>query len=328
MNTKITLTANGNMAPNQVIDLGIKYESVGDTLTFNIPEAYVPYHHYLVFYMKRKETILLPVNNLVFTITTTITRNPGTYEMIFVATEDKVIDGDINGARKVFVSSTMLGTVQDSFLKDPVTTEELDPNLQIVYDSLLDLRSDLQTKLENDYWRGAAYVPDVDSEGNISWSRTDGQNIMIPETQNIRGPQGQQGPFYTPAEKSDEPGVLQFSPSQEGMAPVADVDFNPLIEQASANYLQENLRPTVNEEMNKKFRWIWDSKKKEFYIFADSDSSNVQTDFVLDKLRDEFAEVGKKYVDQEVDKVIQEVQELEEKVDLISHQGFSWIVIE
>ena len=132
MNTKITITANGNVAPNKVIDLGFKYENVGDVITFEIPEEYKKYHHYLVFYMKRKDTILLPVNDLTFKVSTTITRNPGTYEIVFIATESMVVNGDINQARKVFVSNTMIGIVKDNFLQDPAPEDFVDPNLQII----------------------------------------------------------------------------------------------------------------------------------------------------------------------------------------------------
>ena len=172
MITKITILSNGNIAPNQTIKLGKQHESVGDILRFDIPKMYHGYHYYLALYMKKQDTILLPVNysNGLFDliISSTITRNSGTYEMVFLATEKKVVDGNVNDARKVFVSTTMYGYVEDNPVDDPVIDTEMDANLQIIYDELLDLRDEILEDLETDYYRGASYIPEVDANGIIS----------------------------------------------------------------------------------------------------------------------------------------------------------------
>lgn len=198
MNTKVSITLNGNVAPNKVIDLGYKYENVGDTIQFIIPNEYMGFYSYLAFSMKKMETILLPVNLneegiLTFYVTTTITKNPGTYQIIFLCTEGVVENGDIDGARKVFVSNTMTGTVKDNFLVDPVAKEEQDENVKIFYDRLNLLAETLENNLKNDYYKGAYYIPRVDDIGYISWSRSDGKDIDIPASQNITGPTGKSG---------------------------------------------------------------------------------------------------------------------------------------
>lgn len=273
MNTKITITANGNIAPNKVIDLGFKYENVGDVITFEIPEELKKYHHYLAFYMKRKDTILLPVNDLTFKVSTTITRNPGTYEIVFIATESVVINGDINQARKVFVSNTMIGIVKDNFLQDPVPEDFVDPNLQIIYDKLWDLYDDLTTKNEDDYWRGAAYIPEVAEDGTITWTRTDGKDILIPVPQNIRGPQGVQGPYYSP--DIDENGHLFWKHSQEGMPEINDYDILSVIKDTTTDYVEQNfdekVSPMVKDKVEKTIQLKWNNDTKELFIYIDED---------------------------------------------------------
>ena len=272
MNTKITITANGNVAPNKVIDLGFKYENVGDVITFEIPEEYKKYHHYLVFYMKRKDTILLPVNDLQFKVSTTITRNPGTYEIVFIATESMVVNGDINQARKVFVSNTMIGIVKDNFLQDPAPEDFVDPNLQIIYDKLWDLYDDLTTKNEDDYWRGAAYIPEVLEDGTIKWTRTDGKDILIPAPQNIRGPQGFQGPYYSPDVRD---GILFWKHSQPDMPEINEYDILSAIKDTTTDYVEANfdkkVKPMVDEKVDNTIQLKWDKETRELFIYVAED---------------------------------------------------------
>lgn len=277
MITKITILSNGNIAPNHTIKLGKQHESVGDILRFDIPNMYHGYHYYLALYMKKHDTILLPVNyvNGVFDliITSAITRNSGTYEMIFLATEQKVVDGNINDVRKVFVSTTMYGYVEDNFVEDPVIDTEMDANLQIIYDELLDLKAEILEDLETDYYRGAAYIPDVDENGVISWSRSDAQDINIPEPRNITGPQGKQGPYYQPSETD---GVINWEKSQEGMPNVDSVDLKPMVAKATDDYLDANLKSEVNTAVDAKFKFTWDPVNQILYITTEDYEENVE----------------------------------------------------
>ena len=50
----------------------------------------------------------------------------------------------------------------------------------------------LNLKLEKGELDGATFVPNLDEEGNLSWSNN--KNLENPQTQNIRGPQGVMGP--------------------------------------------------------------------------------------------------------------------------------------
>lgn len=50
----------------------------------------------------------------------------------------------------------------------------------------------IQNKVNNGEFNGATYLPNVDADGNISW--TNNKGLENPSSQNIRGPQGIQGP--------------------------------------------------------------------------------------------------------------------------------------
>lgn len=51
--------------------------------------------------------------------------------------------------------------------------------------------TNIQDKVNNGEFNGATYLPNVDAEGNISW--TNNKGLENPSSQNIRGPQGIQG---------------------------------------------------------------------------------------------------------------------------------------
>ena len=51
--------------------------------------------------------------------------------------------------------------------------------------------TDIKTKVENGDFDGATFLPNVDTEGNVSW--TNNKGLENPTPQNIKGPQGPQG---------------------------------------------------------------------------------------------------------------------------------------
>ena len=285
MNTKITITLNGRVAPQQSFQLGYKYENVGDTLTFIIPSKYYPYHHYLAFQRQltdeeiADEVVapinLLPVNlidgQLVFTISNAITYYAGTYKLVFLSTESVVENGNIEEAHQVFVSNEFEGYVIDSFLKDPINDEVIDPNLQTIYDDLLDLRKELEQKLADNYYQGDYFLPSVNEYGWLSWTIQSGfanqlPEEMMPENRNLTGPRGPVGGHYTP---NIVEGVVSWTASLTDMPTIESVDLKPLIQASTNSYLEQNLRPIVNETVNQKFQWRWDDENQILYIKTD-----------------------------------------------------------
>lgn len=256
MITKITIGLNGGVAPNKLFTLGYKYENVGDILEFTIPREYREYHIYLALHMEKHDTIVLPLNKVdnafQFIISSTVTQYPGTYEMILLATGEPIEDSDINNANVVFVSNTMSGIVIDNFLEDPLGPEELEPNLKIVYEELLTLRDALQQALEEGAFIGPYYKPSVDENCYLTWSISKDKDMVIPDPVNVKGPEGEQGPYYLP---EMEDGVLGWTQSQEDMPTIEGTDLKPLIKTASDAYLDENLEGVVEAKVNAKFRW-------------------------------------------------------------------------
>lgn len=313
MNTKITITKNGNYSPNRVFNFGYKYENVGDTLEFLIPTEYSKnYHHYLVFHMKKHEPIILPVNNidgtLRFYITSTITRNPGTYTFIFLSTEREVIDGDIDNAKKVFVSNEMTGVVTDNFLNDPISDETLgdkeyydgyfggETNLEVFYDAMRDLYLDLQDKVITGYYKGDFYLPYwKDAEAvTLSWKHyvwdatnktwivttreEEGEGSLIPADSMLRGLTGN---YYKPMAETTEDGELQWQGYDHAHRPFADAtpvttNFTAPIEKAASQYIEKvfdtkvdpKVEASVNKAVDNAIQFEWDDDKQILHITA------------------------------------------------------------
>ena len=272
MNTKITITSNGNVSPNIVFDLGNKYESVGDTLEFVIPREYrtETNHYYLTFKMKRMETIILPVNNFIFEIGRTITEHPGTYDIIFLATKNAVINGDIESAKTVFISNTMKGAVKDNYLQDPITDTTPDPNIELYYNKLDALSDQLKYNMDNKVYQGDYYMPHVDEFGYLTWTIMEGDASAIPTPSNLTGPTG---PYYIPAIVDGE---LQWNKSNNDIPDIAAVDLDAIIEGHTDDYLDENfalktepmIQKAVVEEVDNTFKFYWNEETKELFIYS------------------------------------------------------------
>ena len=275
MNTKITLTSNGNYSPNVVFDLGNKYESVGDTLEFIIPSIYkqTTNHCYLAFKMKRMETIILPVENYVFHITRTVTDRAGTYDMIFLITENEIVNGDIDGAVKLYVSNTMKGVVKDNFLTDPITEEVTDKNIELYYNKLDALYDDLNQRVETNYYKGDYYKPSVDENGYLTWAIKEGYASETPTPQNITGPQGPQGGYYSPLIENS---VINWEPSQSNLPSIESTDLKPAIKNATDDYLDANLKKEVSAAVDAKFKFVWDEANQTLYIYTEDYKSEVE----------------------------------------------------
>ena len=268
MNIQIRLTSNGNYSPNVEFDLGNKYESVGDTMEFILPDAYKnpTYHCYLVFKMKKLPTLIFPVVDYKFTITRTITEYPGVYDIIFLITQNEIVNGDIDEAVRLYVSNTMHGKVRDNFLTDPITKDIPDPNIELYYNKLDALADQLTYNDENNIYKGDYYKPSVDEVGVLSWEIKQGVASEIPQSRSIRGPQGIQGGYYQPAEEN---GTIKWNASQEDLPEVSDINLLPYVENASNAYLDSHLKNEVSAAVDAKFKFTWDDENQILYIYTE-----------------------------------------------------------
>ena len=72
-------------------------------------------------------------------------------------------------------------------------TRILNENSRIANETQRDIYyTGIQNKVNNGEFNGATFTPSVDEDGNISW--TNNKGLENPSSQNIRGPQGIQGP--------------------------------------------------------------------------------------------------------------------------------------
>ena len=278
----ITILSNGSYSPNSIIDLGNKYENVGDQLIFNIPEDYKPGHnnfaYYLTFKMTKKDRILLPIavinNQLIFTITTSITKYSGTYEIIFLATETEIVDANDESNSIVFVSNVMQGEVRDNFLTNPVTTETLDENLKTIYDQLMALYNTVDYKLTHDQFMGPYYYPEI-TDGVISWTReqTSDEQPPLPAAVDIRGPRGYNGNYYRPTIAD---GIIKWTGYkwQDGTyiidpdaAAVEDYNLTTDINAAVEAQCDLDLPDLVEKGLDERIKFEYDTTTQTLYIY-------------------------------------------------------------
>ena len=295
MNTKITITLNGRIAPNQKFQLGYKFENVGDTLQFIIPTKYQPYNHYLAFQripteeeleeMEEGQTLptqILPVNfidgQLVFTISNVITQEAGTYKMIFLSTERKIVDGDIEEAHQVFVSDEFEGFIIDNFLTNPVNPEEQDPNLEVYYEKLDKLYNELEQKDADDFWRGDYFKPSVNEDGYLSWERKEGTAIdePLPESRNLTGPRGgyyepliQEGQLTWTIKQKEDINDMQV-PEPTNIDAMVETHTEDYIEEVFDEKVDPKVAVAATNAINTLFRWEWDEANQILRIYTDN----------------------------------------------------------
>lgn len=300
MIANITILENGSYSPNQEVFFGNKYDNLKNNyLVLTIPNEYRNYYHYM-YGQCGKANILLPCNyvdgELRFYITSSITKTPGRWEMVFIAAQEAL---DINsslsanqiifGAQR-FISSTFIGVVQDNNLTNPPLTDLNDENLIIYYERLNQLEKDLNKAWTEGKLDGPYYIPTVEDgahgEALLQW---EGSREGMPEiaTVDIRGKQGKQGPYYVP---SEEDGILSWTGTQTGMEEVESTNIKEWVENASETYLDVKLPEEVNTAVDEKFKYVWDTDTQTLYINArenDSESDNLppsQVEQILDKV--------------------------------------------
>lgn len=263
----LTILENGSYSPNANFLFGNKFDNLVDNyLIFKIPPRYRNYHYYVYGHCEQAN-IFLPCNyvdgELRFYVTNSITKTPGVWEMVFIASQNAVdINTDLNinhvlfGPQR-FISNAFYGTVNDNDLTNPPLTDVEDENLIIYYDRLNKLDDDLREAWASGDLDGPYYKPSVDKDSAIiSWTSTRADMPSIPSV-NIRGPKGEQGeqgiqgPYYVP---TIEDGVLGFEGSQIDM-PTSDLptyNFNDAIESEVKNVMD----------------WRWDATNQTLYFYT------------------------------------------------------------
>ncbi len=134
------------------IELGNQYENNDETIQFALPDKFKNYHKYIIaVYKDKKTTRLLPLNNDILIVTSTITALSGSWYMYVMCRENSIdllsenIDISPKGTEHVFLSDEFIGVVNTSKIKSEVfENTSMDANLKNVYDDLLELKEKLQ----------------------------------------------------------------------------------------------------------------------------------------------------------------------------------------
>lgn len=262
----ITILENGSYSPNHELLFGNKFDNLVDNyLVLRIPTKYNNYFHYMYGHCDGAN-IFLPCNfvegELRFYVTNSITKTPGVWEMVFIASQTAIdINTDINinqilfGSQR-FISNTFTGRVLDNGLTNPPLNDIEDGNLIIYYDRLNQLEDELRAAWASGNLDGPYYIPSVSEyTSDLTWtgSRKDMPPIPVVNIrgkQGIQGEQGIQGPYYAPYITD---GKIGFTGSQQDI-PVIEDEFD--------------LNAAVTEEVKNVMDWRWDSVNQTLYFYT------------------------------------------------------------
>lgn len=127
-----SITTLGDKYDNNVTQINFQISSLYDTISNRACVLLFPDLH-------TKKTV--PLTNNSFVITTDISKNSGTFQLVLVGTSATYtsINDIINPPDNVsvFVSKQIQINIRDNLVDDTVTTETLDTNLKTIYDNLV-----------------------------------------------------------------------------------------------------------------------------------------------------------------------------------------------
>ena len=150
------------------ITLGNKYENKDEQIHFDLPTEFDSFNKYLIGVIKNSKdlenpnrTVILPVVDNIFTVSSSLTYYPGKWDLYLMCREhvlnleDDLIDISPKQNEHVFISDRILGIVSDSSISEKnLENIPMDENLQILYDDLLALISEVKSDLENGAYDG------------------------------------------------------------------------------------------------------------------------------------------------------------------------------
>lgn len=152
----INVTINQSGVPDKkAVVLGNKYENKDEEIQFELPSQYDNYNKYLIAVQNlpfnEKITRVLPMTDNKIIVSSALSSHSGKWYM-YVMCREKEIDTDTEkidiSAKQnehVFISNGIIGIVQDSLIcEQEINNIQLDENLQVVYDDLLTLKSQLE----------------------------------------------------------------------------------------------------------------------------------------------------------------------------------------
>ena len=151
---EITVNRDGTVStPSGNVFLGNKFENLDETLSFTFPEEFQEYNKYLIGYHKRRKvTVILPINNDIFYVTTGLTYLDGDWtlytmcrQQVLDLSADEEVDISPKEGEHVFISDGFSATVASNNIDSSVINSTvLDQNLQVIYEDLLKVKEELK----------------------------------------------------------------------------------------------------------------------------------------------------------------------------------------
>ena len=155
------------VSPSRLV-VGNQYENQIETIKFNLPE-YDGYQYLVI--NKNSESYAIPLDKEgVFYVDSLLTWSSGIYECnIVISGKELNESSEIDGTKLTFISNTIrLKVVSNSINASQLSKAPLPINLQIVYDDLLNLKKDIEQKLENGEFNGkdGVGIKSIEKTGN------------------------------------------------------------------------------------------------------------------------------------------------------------------
>lgn len=151
---EVTVNRDGKVStPSGSVFLGNKFENLDEALSFTFPDEFREYNKYLIGYHKRRKvTVILPINDDIFYVTTGLTYLDGDWtlyamcrQQILDLSTDEEVDISPKEGEHVFISDGFNATVAaNSIDASAINSIALDQNLQVIYEDLLKVKEELK----------------------------------------------------------------------------------------------------------------------------------------------------------------------------------------
>ena len=152
----ITVNRDGTVStPSGNVFLGNKFENLDETLSFTFPDEFQEYNKYLIGYHKRRKvTVILPINNNIFYVTTGLTYLDGDWmlyamcrQQVLDLSSDEEVDISPKEGEHVFISDGFSATVATNNIDaSAINSAALDQNLKVIYEDLLKVKEELRSE--------------------------------------------------------------------------------------------------------------------------------------------------------------------------------------
>ena len=153
---EVTVNRDGTVStPSGNVFLGNKFENLDETLSFTFPDEFQEYNKYLIGYHKRRKvTVILPINNDIFYVTTGLTYLDGDWtlyamcrQQVLDLSSDEEVDISPKEGEHVFISDGFSATVAANNIDaSAINSAALDQNLKVIYEDLLKVKEELRSE--------------------------------------------------------------------------------------------------------------------------------------------------------------------------------------